>query len=148
MAAGIASQRVLGVSECCNDTDCTHSTMKQGFHALTSGEWEEFQNTLRNEVKVSEWAFHIKKEAFDKVAKDEARKLSTVQEVRIPGQLVFFLVLGLSKYDGWTFGGQDIQETRPWRHQRALSSASGTKTTSPQVKAPQEKPHHPTPSSR
>ena len=38
---------------------------------------------LRKEVKVSEWAFDRIKEAFEKVAKDEARKLSTVQEIMI-----------------------------------------------------------------
>ena len=32
------------------------------------------QNTFRNEVKLSEWAFDGIKEAFEKVAKDEARK--------------------------------------------------------------------------
>ena len=26
----------------CNDTDCTHRMMKQGFVALRSGDWEEF----------------------------------------------------------------------------------------------------------
>ena len=34
-------------------------------------------------MKVSEWAFDRRKEAFQKVAKDEARKLSTVQEIKI-----------------------------------------------------------------
>ena len=40
-------------------------------------------NTFRNEVKVSDWASEITKEAFEKVAKDEARKLSTVQEILV-----------------------------------------------------------------
>ena len=35
------------------------------------------KNTFRNEVKVKEWAFDRINEAFEKVAKDEARKLST-----------------------------------------------------------------------
>ena len=55
--------------------------MKHGFLALTSGEWEEYKNIFGKEVKVSEWAFDRKKEAFQKVAKDEARKLSNVQEI-------------------------------------------------------------------
>ena len=59
---------------CCSDTDRTHTTMKQGFLALRSGEWDEYKNTFRNEVKVSEWAFKRIKEAFEKVATDEARK--------------------------------------------------------------------------
>ena len=69
--------------KCCNDTDCTHRMMKHGCLALKSGLWEEYKITFRNEVKVSEWAFDRIKEAFEKVAKDEARKLSTVQEIMI-----------------------------------------------------------------
>ena len=57
--------------------------MKHCFFALKSGEWEEYKNTFRNEVKVTEWAFDRIKEAFEKGAKDEARKLSTVQEIMI-----------------------------------------------------------------
>ena len=60
--------------KCCNDTDCTHRMMKQGFVAMKSGDWEEYENTFRKEVKVSEWAFDRMKEAFEKVAKDEAKK--------------------------------------------------------------------------
>ena len=41
------------------------------------------KKSLRSEVTVSEWAFDRTKEAFEKVAKDEARKLSTVQEIMI-----------------------------------------------------------------
>ena len=50
---------------------------------MKSGEWEDNKNTFRNEVKVAEWAFDRIKEALEKVAKDEARKLSTVQEIMI-----------------------------------------------------------------
>ena len=48
--------------------------MKQGVLALKSGECEGFfflKNTSRNEVKVTEWAPDRKKEAFEKVAKDQ-----------------------------------------------------------------------------
>ena len=69
--------------KCCNDTDCTHRMMKQGFLAFKSGVWKKIKYTFRNEVKVSAWAFDRIKEAFEKVAKDEARKLSTVQEIMI-----------------------------------------------------------------
>ena len=69
--------------KCCNDTDCTQRMMRHGFFALKSGEWEDNKNTFRNEVKVAEWAFDRIKEALEKVAKDEARKLSTVQEIMI-----------------------------------------------------------------
>ena len=57
--------------------------MEQGFLAVRSGEWEGDKNTFRKEVKVSEWAFERIKAAFEKVAKDEARKLRTVQEIMI-----------------------------------------------------------------
>ena len=40
-------------------------------------------NTSRTEEKTTEWAFDRIKEAFEQVAKDEARKLSTVQEIMI-----------------------------------------------------------------
>ena len=57
--------------------------MMQGFLALKSGEWEEYENTFRNEVKATEWAFDKIKEAFEQVAQDEAGKLSVVQEITI-----------------------------------------------------------------
>ena len=45
-------------------------------------EEEVIKNTFRKEVKVSEWAFDRRiKEAFEKVGKDEAKKLSTVQDI-------------------------------------------------------------------
>ena len=68
--------------KCCNDTDCTHRKVKQGLLALKSGEWEEYKTILsEKEVEVSEWASDRIREAFQQVAKDEARKLSTVQEI-------------------------------------------------------------------
>ena len=41
------------------------------------------KNTFRNEVKVTEWAYDRIKEAFEQAAKDEAEKLSIVQEIMI-----------------------------------------------------------------
>ena len=67
--------------KCCALIDA--QMMKQGFVAMKSGDWEENQNTFRKEVKVTEWAFDRMKEAFEQVAKDEARKLSIVQEIMI-----------------------------------------------------------------
>ena len=55
--------------------------MKHGFVALKGGDWEEYKSTFRKEVKVTEWAFDRTKEAFEKVPKDEAKKLSIVQEI-------------------------------------------------------------------
>ena len=57
--------------------------MKQAFFALEGGDWEEYKSIFRTEVKATEWAFDIIKEAFEKVAKDEARKLSAVQEIML-----------------------------------------------------------------
>ena len=57
--------------------------MKQAFLALKGGDWEDYESIFRTEVKATEWAFDRIKEAFEKVAKDEARTLSTVQEIMI-----------------------------------------------------------------
>ena len=57
--------------------------MKQAFLALKGGDWEEYKSNVRTEVEVTEWTFDRIKDAFEKVAKDEARKLSTVQEIMI-----------------------------------------------------------------
>ena len=46
-------------------------------------DWEEYKSIFRTEVKATERAFDRMKEAVEKVAKDEARKLSTVQEIMI-----------------------------------------------------------------
>ena len=53
VAAGIVSREYLGQVKCCNDTDCTHRIMKQGFVALKSGDWEEYKTTFREELKVA-----------------------------------------------------------------------------------------------
>ena len=63
--------------KCCNDTDCTHGMMKQGFRALKSGEWEDFffkKNTFRKEVKVSEWAFDRIEGSFREGGKGRGKK--------------------------------------------------------------------------
>ena len=67
--------------KCCNDTECTHRMMKRAFLALKGGDWEEYESTFRTKLKATERAFDRIEEAFEKVAKDEARKLSTVQEI-------------------------------------------------------------------
>ena len=41
------------------------------------------KNTVRKEVKATEWAFDRTKEAFEQVAQDEARKMNIVQEITI-----------------------------------------------------------------
>ena len=65
----------------CNDTDCTPRTMKQAFFAFKRGDWEEYKRTFRIEATATEWAFDRIREAFEHVAKDEVRKLSTMQEI-------------------------------------------------------------------
>ena len=44
---------------------------------------KNFKNTFRKEVKATEWAFDRILEAFEQVAKDEAKKLSIVKEIMI-----------------------------------------------------------------
>ena len=66
-----------------NDTDCTPRMVKQAFFALKRGDWEEYKRTFRIEAKAAEWAFDRVQEAFENVAQDEARKLSTIQEIMI-----------------------------------------------------------------
>ena len=56
--------------------------MKQSFFAFKGGDWEEYKGIFRVQAKATECAFDRIQEAFEKVAKDEARKLSTEQEVR------------------------------------------------------------------
>ena len=60
--------------QCCSDTDCTPRMMKHCLFVVKSEDWEEYENTFRNEVKVTEWTFDRIKLAFEKVVKDEARK--------------------------------------------------------------------------
>ena len=58
--------------KCCNESDCTHRMMKQGFLALRSGDWEEYKSTFWNVEKATGCAFDRIKEPFEKVAKDDA----------------------------------------------------------------------------
>ena len=64
-----------------NDIDRTPRMMKQAFLALKGGDWDEYKSIFRIEVQATGWVFDRMKEAFEKVAKDEAGKLSTVQEI-------------------------------------------------------------------
>ena len=54
--------------------------MKQGFPCVARRGHGKNTKHFTTEVKATELAFDRIKEAFEKVAKDEARKLSTVQE--------------------------------------------------------------------
>ena len=47
------------------------------------------QKHFQKKVKVTEWVFDRIKEVFEKEAKDEARKLSTVQEIMIRSTAYF-----------------------------------------------------------
>ena len=49
--------------------------------ALKGGDWEAHKSIFRVQAKATEWALDRVPEALEKVAKDEAKKLSTVQEV-------------------------------------------------------------------
>ena len=57
--------------------------MKKGFTAIKHGNGEEYKDTFRKKMKASEWAFDRIKEAFEKVAQDEAEKVSIVQEIML-----------------------------------------------------------------
>ena len=54
--------------------------VKQAFFALKGGDWEEYKSIFKVQAKATEWAFDRIQEAFERVAKDEARKLSIVQK--------------------------------------------------------------------
>ena len=69
--------------KCCKDTGCTPRMMKQCFFALKSGELEECKGIFKVEAKATEWAFERIREAFEKVAKEEAEKLSIVQRIML-----------------------------------------------------------------
>ena len=57
--------------------------MEKGFTALKNGTWEEYKETSRKKMKASQWAFDRIKEAFELVARDEAEKMSIVQEIML-----------------------------------------------------------------
>ena len=57
------------------------TNMKKGFTALKNGTWVEYKETFRKEMKASEWAFDMIKEAFKLVAQDETENMSVVQEI-------------------------------------------------------------------
>ena len=68
--------------KCWKDTDCTPRMMKQGFFfALKSGEWEQCKSIFKVEAMATEWAFERIREAFEKVAEEEARRLNIVQRI-------------------------------------------------------------------
>ena len=68
--------------KCCNDTDCTPRMMKQAFLALKGGDrGRSTKTSSESKRKPRNGPLTEIQEAFEKVAKDEARKLSTVQEI-------------------------------------------------------------------
>ena len=69
--------------KCCHDTDCNEPMMKKGFTALKNGNLEEFQGNIQENLKASEWAFDRIKEHQEKVAQDEAEKVSIMQEIML-----------------------------------------------------------------
>ena len=55
--------------------------MKCGYFAFQGGDWEAYQSIFKVEIRATEWAFERKREAFGKVAKDEAERLNMVQGI-------------------------------------------------------------------
>ena len=58
--------------------------MRCGYFVLIEGDWEEYKKIIfKVEVSATEWAFERIREAFEKVAKDEARSLNIVQGIML-----------------------------------------------------------------
>ena len=57
--------------------------MKQAFFTLKGGGWDEYKSIFRVHAIATEWVFDRTQEAFEKVAKNEARKLSSVQKIML-----------------------------------------------------------------
>ena len=57
--------------------------MRFGYSALRNGDWEEYKRTFKAEVSATEWTFGRLREAFERVARDEARNLSFVQRIML-----------------------------------------------------------------
>ena len=64
-------------------TDCTPKMMKYGYFALKGRDWEKYKSIFKVEKKATEWAFERIREAFEKVAKDEAGRLNIVQGIML-----------------------------------------------------------------
>ena len=93
------------------DTDSTPKMMKYGYFALQGRDWEEYKSIFKVEISAIEWAFERIREAFEKVAKDEACGVSSRQpedkEVllcRICAQIA--AVLPWRDYTWWVSAGE------------------------------------------
>ena len=53
--------------------------MKYGCFALQGGDWEEYKSVFKVDIRATEWAFERIREAFEKVAKDEAGTLNMLK---------------------------------------------------------------------
>ena len=69
--------------KCCKGTDCTPGMMKQAFFTLKGGDCREYKSIFKVQAKATEWALERIREAFEKVAKDEARRLSIVHQIML-----------------------------------------------------------------
>ena len=50
---------------------------------VKGGDWEEYKSIFKVEARATEWAFERIREAFEKVAEEEARRLSTVKRIML-----------------------------------------------------------------
>ena len=55
--------------------------MKQAFCAMKGSDWVEFKSVFSVQAKATDRAHERVQEAFEKVAKDETRRLSFVQKM-------------------------------------------------------------------
>ena len=65
------------------DTDCTPKVMRCGYYALKDGDREEHKSIFKVEISAAEWAFERMREAFEQVAKYEARRINIVQRIQL-----------------------------------------------------------------
>ena len=54
-----------------------------GYYALKNGDWEEYKRTFKAEVSATEWTFGSIREAFERLARDEAGNVSIVQRIML-----------------------------------------------------------------
>ena len=83
VAAGSPAREYSEHVKCCHDTDRNELMMKNGFTALKNGTWEEYKETLKEKMNVSEWAFDRIKEAFDLVARWSHNVVTCAQTAKV-----------------------------------------------------------------
>ena len=63
------------------DMGCSSEILRKGHFAIRDSRWEEFEEECREILKSSEWVLGTIREAYEKVVKEEAGRLSIVREI-------------------------------------------------------------------